>query len=154
MSARISQAEPRHQRSRPARRIDHIAVETVEPELGAPEHREGALGSNRSPREVDEALLRTPLEVWPLEVDAVGGHDGVAVELPPHRRSVGRDHPERFIGAVAALDGDVDVLVSGKVAARGAGEARQVRTQDANLHRPSVARPALPVSAGEIGLAR
>ena len=117
-------------------------VDTVEPELGAAEHRERAVVIHLAPRQVDEAPTRPALDVRSPGIEgSIDNARGRAVQVPGHRRGIARLQVQPLGRLVTTLHADVDVAVSGKIAAATAVASGKIMALDADSHRFTVSGP-------------
>jgi hypothetical protein len=127
------------------RRLDELWLDSIEHQLGSPEHLEAAVWADVAPREVDEAIAALALHRRPAEVDIVLADD-LDVYVPGRLRLISSYQ----VSSVATyMDPYVHVLHQRfvRTAERSAG---QIGACDPHSHAPIMPEPTTPLFSSEI----
>jgi hypothetical protein len=119
MSLVVGQAQSRHELAGTNRSTQQLWIDSVEHQLCPAEHSERALLVDGAPGQVNKSATARALDLRAPDVDTVLGRNRSAVQLPNHRRGIGRVQLVQLVGAAALLHGYMNVVVStGRIEAR------------------------------------
>ncbi len=114
LSLAVGKTESSHQKPGMLSGMEHGRLDVTEHQLRASEHGELAVSADRPPREVDEALPGSPLDVRSCDVQTGKGRCHRAIQVPIRPPCVTWLHLQQLSWAATALNADVDVLVAGE----------------------------------------
>jgi len=150
----VRQVDSHPYATRRRRPLDELRLDAIEHQLRPPEHLEGVVRSDVSPRKIEESVATLAVNARSAKVERALVPYDIDVDLPASLGLVCSHQPSRVL---PDLDAHVDVVHRGAV---GTTEhaARQIDAGDRNSHSPMMpvpgvvrSQPAYPGAAANLG---